>query len=299
MGQGLTSRLTVAAGGPPASVPATNLDRVRSWQFGGVQNALYRPLNIDFLHAKGGRGIDRWWPRHYQIWHGKRYLAPVDVFHQLAPDEIPVEATQRQTPPHPQRSQVADVPDNRRPGRRMMVATGTTARHRQSLDEIMVEDGRSRFPINAFGGWERAVDGGGGGEAVEAVERAVTTDNAPTHHAHEAGTSTQAEVPATPSDSADCGHIDHCPSSRALLDGLSSPGLQQMIEQILLPGEDYMLDFDGIEFDGSQVHSDLNEPVSTPSQSFMELGNTPPSTHARSFMGDAILGACSCSDDAF
>ncbi|MED6194840.1 hypothetical protein PIB30_032270 [Stylosanthes scabra] len=141
-------------------------------QFGGVQNAPHRPLNIDFLHARDGRVIDRWWPRHYQRWHGlwatpfdqvfevaqsgdpgasadflrwwyltrKRYLAPANAFHQLPSNEISVEATQRQTAPHPQRSQVANVLDNKRPGGRMMVDTRTTARDWQWLDEMMVED---------------------------------------------------------------------------------------------------------------------------------------------------------------
>ncbi|MED6120120.1 hypothetical protein PIB30_017941 [Stylosanthes scabra] len=129
-------------------------------QFEGVQNAPHQPLNIDFLHARDRRGIDWWWPRHYQRWHGlwatqfdqvfevaqsdeagasvdflrlwyllgKRYLAQANAFHHLSPDEILVEATQRQTAPHPQRSQVADVPDNRQQGRRMMVSTRTIAR---------------------------------------------------------------------------------------------------------------------------------------------------------------------------
>ncbi|MED6156665.1 hypothetical protein PIB30_016402 [Stylosanthes scabra] len=147
-------------------------------QFGGVQNVLHRPLNINFLHARDGRGIDRWWPQHYQIWHGlwatrfaqvlevvqsndlgpstdflrwrylagKRYLVQADAFHQLPPNEIPVEAIQRQTPPHPQRSQVADAPDNMRPMRRMMVSTRTTARDWQWLDEMMVEDAEVAAP---------------------------------------------------------------------------------------------------------------------------------------------------------
>ncbi|MED6213427.1 hypothetical protein PIB30_093235, partial [Stylosanthes scabra] len=66
----------------------------------------------------------------------------------------------------------------------------------------------------------------------------------------------------------------------AWLHGLSSPGFQQMIDEILMPGNDgYRPDFDGTQGDGSHVHLDLNEPVSGPSQAFMALGETPPSAH--------------------
>ncbi|MED6173362.1 hypothetical protein PIB30_058598 [Stylosanthes scabra] len=65
----------------------------------------------------------RWW-----LLAGKRYLVSADALHQLPPDEIPFEATQRQTASHPQWSQVADVPDNRRPTRRMMVGMRTRTR---------------------------------------------------------------------------------------------------------------------------------------------------------------------------
>ncbi|MED6180609.1 hypothetical protein PIB30_011645 [Stylosanthes scabra] len=64
-------------------------------------------------------------------------------------------------------------------------------------------------------------------------------------------------------------------SQAAMLDGLSSPGFQQMINDILLEGDGgYRHD---TEFDGSQVHLDPNEPVSGPSHVFMALGGTPPS----------------------
>ncbi|MED6134303.1 hypothetical protein PIB30_035865 [Stylosanthes scabra] len=58
----------------------------------------------------------------------RRYLVPADRFHQLPSDEIPIEATQRQSGPHVARPDVPHVPDNRRPARRMMVGTRTTAR---------------------------------------------------------------------------------------------------------------------------------------------------------------------------
>ncbi|MED6132972.1 hypothetical protein PIB30_023870 [Stylosanthes scabra] len=70
----------------------------------------------------------------------------------------------------------------------------------------------------------------------------------------------------------------------------------QMIDEILMPGDDsYMPEFDGMQFDGSQVHFDLNEPVFGPSQAFMALGGTPPSGHVPvgswevPFMAPAIL----------
>ncbi|MED6111989.1 hypothetical protein PIB30_057467 [Stylosanthes scabra] len=54
---------------------------------------------------------------------------------------------------------------------------------------------------------------------------------------------------------------------------LSSPRFQQKISDILLDGDGgYRPD---TQFDGSQVHLDLNEPVSGPSHAFMALGGTP------------------------
>ncbi|MED6162160.1 hypothetical protein PIB30_067728 [Stylosanthes scabra] len=147
-------------------------------QFGGVQNAPHQPLNIDFMHAKDGRGSDQWWPQKYQCWHGlwasrfaqlfevaqaedpgpsvdflrwwflagKRYLVPAGLFHQLPADNIQVDATKRLSAPHPHRSIVLDVPDNRRPDRRMMVGTRTTARDWQWLDEMMADDVQAAPP---------------------------------------------------------------------------------------------------------------------------------------------------------
>ncbi|MED6137182.1 hypothetical protein PIB30_062668 [Stylosanthes scabra] len=39
-------------------------------QFGGVQNRPHMALNIDFMHAKDGRGSDQWFLQTYQRWHG-------------------------------------------------------------------------------------------------------------------------------------------------------------------------------------------------------------------------------------
>ncbi|MED6193555.1 hypothetical protein PIB30_020699 [Stylosanthes scabra] len=65
------------------------------------------------------------------------------------------------------------------------------------------------------------------------------------------------------------------PSQQAFLDGLSSPGFQQMISDIMLEGgSGYKPD---MQFDGSLVHLDLNEPVSGPLHLYMALGGTPPS----------------------
>ncbi|MED6106156.1 hypothetical protein PIB30_002047 [Stylosanthes scabra] len=56
---------------------------------------------------------------------------------------------------------------------------------------------------------------------------------------------------------------------------------EAMLNDILIPADSgYRPDFDGTLFDGSQVHLDLNKPVSGPSHAFMALGGTPPSaTH--------------------
>ncbi|MED6134339.1 hypothetical protein PIB30_036192 [Stylosanthes scabra] len=77
----------------------------------------------------------QWW-----ILVARRYLVPADRSHHLPPDKIPVEATKRQSGPHPARPDVPHVPDNRRPARRMMVGTRTTARDWQWLDNMMAED---------------------------------------------------------------------------------------------------------------------------------------------------------------
>ncbi|MED6106359.1 hypothetical protein PIB30_004134 [Stylosanthes scabra] len=65
------------------------------------------------------------------------------------------------------------------------------------------------------------------------------------------------------------------PSQQAFLDGLSSPTFQNFISGVLHEGDGgYRPD---TQFDGSQVHVDLNEPLSGPSHLFMALGGTPPS----------------------
>ncbi|MED6108911.1 hypothetical protein PIB30_028646 [Stylosanthes scabra] len=54
-------------------------------------------------------------------------------------------------------------------------------------------------------------------------------------------------------------------------EGLSSPGFQNLTDQILVPNDGYMLEFDDTQFD-----VDLKELDSGPSQFFMVLGSTPP-----------------------
>ncbi|MED6120297.1 hypothetical protein PIB30_019620 [Stylosanthes scabra] len=62
---------------------------------------------------------------------------------------------------------------------------------------------------------------------------------------------------------------------QVFLDGLSDPGFQHFISDMLQEGDGgYRPD---MQFDGSQVHLDLNKPVSGPSHVFMALGGTPPS----------------------
>ncbi|MED6217437.1 hypothetical protein PIB30_017684 [Stylosanthes scabra] len=121
-----------------------------------------------------------------------------------------------------------------------------------------------------LGACSRATDvGEEWAEAAEAAE--ATQGGASTSQAVEvAGTSTQADLPSTTIQSS-----LSFPSQQAFLDGLSSPGFQQMINDILLEGDGgYRPE---TQFGGSQVHLDLNELVSGPSHIFIALGGTPSS----------------------
>ncbi|MED6176027.1 hypothetical protein PIB30_084038 [Stylosanthes scabra] len=179
-------------------------------QFGGVQDITGHPVNIDFLHSKDGRGGDRWFPQTYQTWHGmwdaraervlaihrvddpgaselylrwwflagKRFLradaAHADVRLTQLPVEasqrLPVEASQRVPTAHEPLLRVDDVPDNRRPERRMRVGTRTTARDWQWVNQAMEEDGEvdvapqrvRRLPKAAIGRRRRGGRGGRG-----------------------------------------------------------------------------------------------------------------------------------------
>ncbi|MED6208528.1 hypothetical protein PIB30_045928 [Stylosanthes scabra] len=116
----------------------------------------------------------------------------------------------------------------------------------------------------------------GRGEGGDTAPTLQTQGGASTSQAVEAaGTSTQADLPSTPQTQGTAIPSSLCSLSQTLLDMLSSPRFQQMISDILLNSDGgYRLD---TQFDGSQVHVDLNEPVSGPSHAFMALGGTPPS----------------------
>ncbi|MED6206809.1 hypothetical protein PIB30_030125 [Stylosanthes scabra] len=105
------------------------------------------------------------------------------------------------------------VPDNRRPGRSMMVGTRTTARDWQWLEDIMVEDVPTAPPTQKIRrmpesyarrrGAGRPRRGGrvgrGRGEGGDAAPTQQTQDGASTSQAvEEAGTSSQAYLPSTP-----------------------------------------------------------------------------------------------------
>ncbi|MED6211162.1 hypothetical protein PIB30_070996 [Stylosanthes scabra] len=163
-------------------------------QFGGVQNIPAIP--------KDGRGGDRWFPHTYQTWHcmwdaraehvlvihrvddpgvselylrwwflaRKRFLC-VDAAHvdgQIT--QVPVEASQRVPTAHEPMLRVDDVPDNRRPERRMRVGTRTTARDWQWVNRAMEEDGEvdvvpqrvRRMPEATIGRHRRGGRGGRG-----------------------------------------------------------------------------------------------------------------------------------------
>ncbi|MED6209315.1 hypothetical protein PIB30_053487 [Stylosanthes scabra] len=146
-----------------------------------------------------------------------------------------------------------------------MVGTSTTARDWQWLDDIMDEDApaapstqrNSRMHVSYA--CQRGVSrprrgsraGRGCGEGGDVAPAQQTQGGA--------------TIPSTMSS----------PSQQAFLDGLSNPGFQQMISDIMLEGGNGYRP--GTQFDGSSVHLDLNEPVFGPSHLFMALGGTPPS----------------------
>ncbi|MED6181980.1 hypothetical protein PIB30_024451 [Stylosanthes scabra] len=148
-------------------------ENMRFWtSLGSVQNYPHRPLNIDWLHARDGRGGDRWFPTMYRSWHGRwdsrheqtfpivevqdpspstdylrlwhlaarRFLAPDNAFYPRPPNEIPPEAIQRVVNTLPRGTQVDHALDNRCPDRRRMFGTRTTDRDWQWLNGIVGED---------------------------------------------------------------------------------------------------------------------------------------------------------------
>ncbi|XP_072087024.1 serine/threonine-protein phosphatase 7 long form homolog [Arachis hypogaea] len=59
-----------------AAIEWHQVDRVILPQFGGLQHLPEPALNIDWLHAKDGRGGDRWFPTYYREWHNFLALCP-------------------------------------------------------------------------------------------------------------------------------------------------------------------------------------------------------------------------------
>ncbi|MED6179022.1 hypothetical protein PIB30_113142, partial [Stylosanthes scabra] len=151
---------------------------------------------------KDGRGGDRWFPHTYQTWHGmwdarvervlgiqrvadpgaselylrwwflagKRFLCGDAVHGDVRMTQVPGEASQRVPTAHEPLLRVDDVPDNRRPERRMRVGTRTTARDWQWVNQAMEEDGEvevapqrvRRLPEAAIGRRRRGGRGGQG-----------------------------------------------------------------------------------------------------------------------------------------
>ncbi|RYR22210.1 hypothetical protein Ahy_B03g067485 [Arachis hypogaea] len=141
-------------------------------QLGGVQHIPEVDLNVDWLHAKDGRGGDRWFPHYYQVWHlhwgnrldavisiervadpgpsanyldwwyreAQRFLSPGAAFADPRGTQIPPEAFQRGSSQVPRRSQLPDMPDNRRVERRHRVGTRDTGREWRWLHDAMQED---------------------------------------------------------------------------------------------------------------------------------------------------------------
>ncbi|QHN96709.1 uncharacterized protein DS421_18g620950 [Arachis hypogaea] len=141
-------------------------------QLGGVQHIPEDALNVDWLHAKDGRGGDRWFPHYYQVWHlhwgnrldaviavervadagpsadyldwwfreAYRFLSPGAAFADPRGTQIPPEAFQRGSSQVPRRSQLPDMPDNRRVERRRRVGTRDTGREWRWLDDMMQDN---------------------------------------------------------------------------------------------------------------------------------------------------------------
>ncbi|MED6145939.1 hypothetical protein PIB30_029793 [Stylosanthes scabra] len=114
----------------------------------------------------------------------------------------------------------------------------------------------------------------GGGDAAPTQQ---TQGGASTGRAvEEVGTSSQAYLRPTPqTQGTTIPSTMSSPSSQAFLDTLHSPGFEQLMSDMMREGDSaYRPD---MQFDGSPVHLDLNEPMSGPSHLFMALGGTPPS----------------------
>ncbi|MED6209285.1 hypothetical protein PIB30_053197 [Stylosanthes scabra] len=171
----------------------------------------------------------------------------------------------------PPRPDVPHVPDNRRPARRVMVGTRTTARDWQVV-------GR-RHGQGCAG---CATDTEEQAHACElrmserGEETAQRRQSCTIRAVEKAGTSSQAYLsPTSQTQGTSIPSTMSSPSSQAFLNALHSPGLEQLMSDMMRDGGSaYRPD---TQFDGSLVHLDLNEPMSGPSHIFMAAGGTPPS----------------------
>ncbi|MED6190802.1 hypothetical protein PIB30_109556, partial [Stylosanthes scabra] len=199
----------------------------------------------------------RWW-----FLAGKRFLGADAAHADVRLTQLPVEASQRVPTAHEPLLRVDDVPDNRRPKRRMRVGTRTTARDWQWVNQAMEEDGE--VDVAPQRGWQRRTghDGGGGHEVAGGQDGG---------HGEPSGGS----VPRTPGASTQ-GYVDETQQffgspGESFFDGVLSPAsLEQQfgvtsgcMRGILEPG-------------ASRTPVDLNEPASDPFVDFsFALGGTP------------------------